>query len=87
MRREARQRREYLFRKAQEEKLQAVEEKKEKIKKALEGNKKLASDFKTCVCLVGGGLIASTYMQEFAMELASVDTGEVITLGPPLPDT
>nr|XP_056705858.1 U3 small nucleolar ribonucleoprotein protein IMP4 [Euleptes europaea] len=38
LRREARQRREYLFRKAQEEKLRAVEEKKEKIKKALDEN-------------------------------------------------
>ncbi|XP_060108524.1 U3 small nucleolar ribonucleoprotein protein IMP4 [Heteronotia binoei] len=38
LRREARQRREYLFRKAQEERLRAVEEKKEKIKKALDEN-------------------------------------------------
>lgn len=37
MRREARQRREYLYRKAQEEKLHAIQEKKERIKKALDG--------------------------------------------------
>ncbi|XP_062975618.1 U3 small nucleolar ribonucleoprotein protein IMP4 [Elgaria multicarinata webbii] len=38
LRREARQRREYLYRKAQEEKLRAVQDKKEKIKKALDEN-------------------------------------------------
>lgn len=37
LRREARQRREYLYRKAQEEKLQVIQDKKEKIKKALDG--------------------------------------------------
>ncbi|XP_015680159.1 U3 small nucleolar ribonucleoprotein protein IMP4 [Protobothrops mucrosquamatus] len=38
LRREARQRREYLYRKAQEEKLRTLQEKKEKIKKALNEN-------------------------------------------------
>ncbi|KAK9407489.1 U3 small nucleolar ribonucleoprotein IMP4 [Crotalus adamanteus] len=38
LRREARQRREYLYRKAQEEKLRTLQEKKEKIKKALDEN-------------------------------------------------
>ncbi|XP_042307405.1 U3 small nucleolar ribonucleoprotein protein IMP4 isoform X2 [Sceloporus undulatus] len=38
LRREARQRREYLYRKAQEEKLRTLQEKKEKIKKVLDEN-------------------------------------------------
>lgn len=37
LRREVRLRREYLYRKAQENRLRTIEEKKQKVKKALEG--------------------------------------------------
>lgn len=43
LRREVRLRREYLYRKAQENRLRTIEEKKQKVKKALEGRVPLLS--------------------------------------------
>lgn len=43
LRREVRLRREYLYRKAQENRLRTIEDKKQKVKKALEGSVPLLS--------------------------------------------
>ncbi|XP_048475841.1 U3 small nucleolar ribonucleoprotein protein IMP4 isoform X2 [Rhincodon typus] len=46
LRREARLRREYLYRKAQEDKLHSIEEKKQKLKHALEENRLIPTDLR-----------------------------------------
>lgn len=46
LRRQARLRREYLYRKSLEEKQRAIQEKKDRLRKSLDGNKKIPTDLK-----------------------------------------